>query len=87
MRCPACQSSCDESAAVCFECGAALAAAVHEGSIIATRYEILRPLGKDGMGMVYLAHDRELDERQAARVHGRSDASGEAGDGDEGASA
>jgi serine/threonine protein kinase len=67
MRCRACQAQNDETTGLCFECGAPLAAIV-KGTVVASRYEIQRPLGKGGMGMVYLAHDRELDEPVALKV-------------------
>jgi serine/threonine-protein kinase len=67
MQCPTCRTPHDDTAAVCFECGAPLAAIV-KGTVIASRYEVLKPLGKGGMGMVYLAHDRELDEKVAVKV-------------------
>ena len=38
------------------------------GDSLAGRYEIKRELGKGGMGMVYLAHDRELDEDVAIKL-------------------
>ena len=41
--------------------------------MLASRYEIRKSLGKGGMGMVYLAHDRELDDMVALKLL-RSDA-------------
>ncbi|MFO0615328.1 MAG: serine/threonine-protein kinase [Polyangiaceae bacterium] len=38
------------------------------GSVIGDRYEIRGVLGEGGMGTVYLAHDRELDEEIALKI-------------------
>jgi serine/threonine-protein kinase len=41
---------------------------VHRGDLFAGRYELVSTLGKGGMGVVYLARDRTLDEEVALKV-------------------
>ncbi len=67
MLCPSCNAENQAAVEVCFACGRHLTALTH-GSVVASRYEIVGLLGKGGMGMVYRANDRLLDEVVAIKV-------------------
>ncbi len=67
MVCPSCRADNDDAAEVCFTCRTILAA-VTQGSVVAGRYQVLSFLGRGGMGTVYQAHDRVLDEDVAIKI-------------------
>jgi eukaryotic-like serine/threonine-protein kinase len=67
MICPACNTSNQPGSEECFVCGKAVFA-LTQGSVLAQRYEILRLVGHGGMGRVYEAQDRVLEERVAIKV-------------------
>ncbi|HEY7515424.1 MAG TPA: protein kinase, partial [Vicinamibacteria bacterium] len=66
MNCPDCGAQAAEAAESCPDCGRSLAVPV--GTVLAERYEIQTLLGTGGLGRVYRAHDRMLDELVAVKV-------------------
>jgi serine/threonine protein kinase len=67
MICPSCQETNNDEAEACFTCGKALHA-LTQGSVLASRYVIRQSLGRGGMGYVYRAFDRMLEEDVAIKV-------------------
>jgi len=53
---------------LCSSCGTGLTGVLAKGDVIGGRYEVFAPLGRGGMGIVYRAHDRVLDEPVAMKV-------------------
>jgi serine/threonine protein kinase len=76
MKCPSCGEDNPENLSTCAGCGAALAApetvvvtlGLRPGDLFHGRFEIQATLGQGGMGVVYRARDRSLDEVVAIKV-------------------
>jgi serine/threonine protein kinase len=67
MECPSCAAPIDAGVEACLACGRSLST-LALGSVLANRYELRAVLGKGGMGLVYRAFDRLLEEEVAIKV-------------------
>ncbi len=67
MVCPSCAAPIEQGGDVCLACGRSLST-LAIGSVLANRYELRAVLGKGGMGLVYRAFDRLLEEEVAIKV-------------------
>ena len=79
MICVACKTGNDPAATVCSSCRRPLEAttATVGATVIAERYEVIGHLGRGGMGEVFRARDRMLDEIVALKVLRATDESSE----------
>ncbi len=66
--CPSCRAEAETEVAACPRCGCSFAGLFRTGDLIAGRYEIVSPIGRGGMGVVYHAVDRALEEAVAIKV-------------------
>ncbi len=67
VRCPQCQAPVRAGVEFCVACGRSIHSLI-AGTVLLGRYEIKDLLGGGGMGWVYRAHDRSLDEPVAVKV-------------------
>ncbi len=83
MKCPKCDNENPDTSRFCADCGTKLLSSreipvtetletpteqLTRGTTFASRYEIIEELGKGGMGRVYRAYDKQLEEEVAIKL-------------------